>query len=193
VPSDSSTTIAIAGIAVAGLSTVLAPVTSSWLEGRREARRFEHEQHLRDIADLRQLFDEALVVLDRLSDSVAAMSGDALTKSIADGRLAWERFYADRREAERQRARLAVRLGSLDGATHAIERGVRALNEIASDVGKLQTLATIQGRDPTSTFNDDERLKLMESIKEHRLQYENDVRDFVDSARARFGVTASSI
>lgn len=115
-----SNTIALVSVIVTGSAAVVTPSLVAWRDSTIEKRRFMNERTTSDLAELRAIFDETAM---RLGDVISALD--------VTGPLGHEdRFLLlleHRQELLRDLGRIAVRLGSDDGALLAAEDALNSL------------------------------------------------------------------
>jgi hypothetical protein len=140
-----STAIAIVSVSVAGITALAAPVLTTWLEERRETRRFRRERRMRDIAELRALLDDALVAFDEVFASRAELTKRWMLRPLAECTPLIQDVQAKRNRTVALKARLETRLGRPHPVTKAYDEAIERLDEAVAPLVAAHVEAAMGG------------------------------------------------
>jgi hypothetical protein len=165
---DGKTSVAVAGIVVAG---VVGPSVAAWWGVAHQRRQQEHERQLGDLVELRKVLDDVARVADEAANfardasstgAVVAQYGEATAPQIKTAhRAATQSYFAKVSEAMGSYGRLAVRLGG----EHAV---TQAYGMVVTD---LMTIGQFLADDDLKKFDGDWGSKLFRSFPVSLIQF----------------------
>lgn len=174
-------TIAITALIVTGIVGLGAPALSAVFEARRERRRFDHEENLVVMGELRGILDEMAAMLDQVGKSTAGVSHAYYTRAEPDRTQAATQKWAEDREGFRVlRARLAIRTGADSSVTRACDTAVIALDVITRVIGDSKFTPDLTKHSDQEDAQ--ERMSHMGEIDSARRQFDGATRTFLDEA-----------